>query len=176
MFCILVTQKSFVSRYSPVNSEGLIQDVDAAICLWSIEVVAFVLEDCCHAEDSKAMGEALGDENVAMVVFSEFNSNMMPIGRATFTNIYCHIEDCSPDAAHQFALGVGRALEVESAEHAIAAAGVVVLHEVDVQPCLLPEFLGVETLEEISPGVPEDLRLDYERAFYVGFNYFHFLT
>ena len=46
----------------PVNAKRIIQDTDAAICLWMIELITFVLEDGCLREDGKAVGETLGDE------------------------------------------------------------------------------------------------------------------
>ena len=31
----------------PIDTEGIIEDRDTSICLWMIEVITFVLEDCC---------------------------------------------------------------------------------------------------------------------------------
>ena len=33
--------------YLPINTESVIKDADATICLWMIEVITLVLEDCC---------------------------------------------------------------------------------------------------------------------------------
>ena len=55
----------------PINTEGFIQDRDASIGLWMIEVITLVLEDCCFWEDSEAMGKALRDEELDMIIFSQ---------------------------------------------------------------------------------------------------------
>ena len=31
----------------PIDTEGIIEDADAAICLWMIELITLVLEDGC---------------------------------------------------------------------------------------------------------------------------------
>ena len=31
----------------PIDTEGIIEDTDASICLWMIEIITLVLEDCC---------------------------------------------------------------------------------------------------------------------------------
>ena len=170
---VFVAQEGFVGRDAPVDAEAAVQDADASVGLWGVEVVAFVLEDRCLAEDGKAVGETFGYEELAVVLFGEFDCNVLAVGGAALADVNRHIEDFAPDAPDEFALGVGRPLEVEPAHHSVGGHRFVVLHEGDVKPCLLPEHLGVETLEEISPGVSEDLRLDNEHAFYVGFNYFH---
>ena len=170
---VFVAQEGFVGGDAPVDAEGLVQDADASVCLWGVEVVALVLEDCCLAEDGKAVGEAFGHEELAVVVFGEFDCYVLAVGGAALADIHCHIEHLAPDASDEFTLGVGRPLEMQPAHHSVGGHRFVVLHEVDVKSGLLPEFLGVEALEEVSPGVPEDLRLDDEHAFYVAFYDFH---
>ena len=170
---VFVAQESLVGWYSPVDAEGFVQDADASVGLWGVEVVAFVLEDCCLAEDGKAVGEAFGHEELAVVVFGEFDRYVLAVGWAAFANVNRHIEDFAFDAPDEFALGVGRPLEVEPAHHSVGGHRFVVLHKGDVKAGLFPEFTCVEALEEVSPGVSEDPRLDAEHAFYVCFNYFH---
>ena len=31
----------------PIDTESVIEDADTSICLWVIEVITLVLEDCC---------------------------------------------------------------------------------------------------------------------------------
>ena len=53
----------------PINTEGIIEDADTSICLWVIEVITFVLEDCCFLEDCETMSKALWNEELDMIVF-----------------------------------------------------------------------------------------------------------
>ena len=66
MFCILLTQEGFLYRNLPINAKTIVLDGDTTICLWSIEVVALVLEDCSLREYGKAMCEASWYEELAM--------------------------------------------------------------------------------------------------------------
>ena len=45
MLSIFLREICMLCRNLPVNTEAVIEDADAAICLWMIEVVALVLED-----------------------------------------------------------------------------------------------------------------------------------
>ena len=171
---IFIAQNRFVGRDAPVDAEAAVQDADASVSLWGVEVVAFVLEDGCLAQNCKAVGEAFGDEALAVVLFGEFDRYVLAVGGAAFAYVNRHIEHSATHATNEFALGVGRSLEVEPAQHSVGGHGFVVLHEGDVKAGLFPELTCVEALEAVSAGVPEDLRLDDERAVYVGFDYFHF--
>ena len=64
----------------PVNTKGVIEDRNSSISLWMIEVITFVLEDCSFRENSEAMGKALWNKELDMIVFCQFNSHMLTIG------------------------------------------------------------------------------------------------
>ena len=68
----------------PINTKGIIDDADATISLWMIEVITLVLEDCCFWEDCETMGKALWDEELAMIVFCQFYCHMLAISRGAF--------------------------------------------------------------------------------------------
>ena len=119
MLCVLITQNRLISGYHPIYSEGFVQYADASVGLWGVEVVALVLEDCCLAEDGKAVGKAFGDEELAVVVFGEFDRHVLAVGRAAPAYVNRHIEDFASDTPDEFALGVGRPLEVEPAHHSV---------------------------------------------------------
>lgn len=72
MFGVLFAEKGLVGWDLPIDAEGGVEDADASICLWGIEVVALVLEDGGLAEDSKAMGEASGNEELTVDSSSYF--------------------------------------------------------------------------------------------------------
>ena len=64
----------------PINAKAIIKDRDAAICLWMIELITLVLEHRCLREDGEAMGKALWDEELAMIVFCQLYSHVLAIG------------------------------------------------------------------------------------------------
>ena len=57
MLQIFLAEYGFLNRYAPVNTKAFILDVDSAISLWMIELVALVLEDGGFGENGEAMGE-----------------------------------------------------------------------------------------------------------------------
>ena len=74
---------------------------------------------------------------------------------------------------HQFGLGCGPLLEMESAQYAPAGFGFVVLHEVYGPDGLVELLLGV-AFEEIAAVVAEHLRLDDNHVLDCGGNDFHY--
>ena len=116
---VFVAQEGFVGGDAPVDAEGFVQYADASVGLWGVEVVAFVLEDCRLAEDGKAVSKAFGHEELPVVVFGEFDCHVLAVGGAAFAYVNRHIEHFAFDAPDEFALGVGRPLEVEPAHHSV---------------------------------------------------------
>jgi hypothetical protein len=64
----------------PINTEGIIEDADATIGFRMIEVVTLVLEDGSLGEDGEAMGKALRNEELDMIIFCQFYGDMLAIG------------------------------------------------------------------------------------------------
>ena len=64
MLQVLFTEYCLFYWYAPVNAEGLVLDVDAAISLGMIELVAFVLEDGGLSEHGEAMSKATRNEEL----------------------------------------------------------------------------------------------------------------
>lgn len=117
---VLVGQYGLVGRDSPVDSQAFIQNRNATIRLWVVELIAFVLEDRGLGQDGKAVGKALGNEELPVVVLRELHRDVLPVGRAAFANVHRHIQHGPAHAPHEFALGEGRALEVQAAHNAVA--------------------------------------------------------
>ena len=84
----------------PINSKAIIKDRDATISFWMIEVITLVLEDSCFRKNGESMSKALWDEELDMIVFGQFYSHMLAIGRGAFTNIHCYIEYSALYAAY----------------------------------------------------------------------------
>ena len=118
------------------------------------------------------MCKAVGHEELTVVVLREFHGNMLAEGRTAPADIHRHVEDCPPDTAHQFGLGVGHALVVQSAHHAIRTHGLVVLHEMYVTH-LLAELLFGEGFEKIAAFIGENTWFDDERSLNMRLDYFH---
>lgn len=148
---------------APVDAEAGVEDGDAAIGLGGIVVVAFILEYGNVGEDGEAMGEATGDEELALVVFGEFHGDVLAICGGAFADIDGDVEHVAAHAADKFGLGEGWALEVEAAHHAAHGAGFIVLNEFH-GGYLSVEVALVVGFKEIAAGVGEDARLDYLHA------------
>ena len=55
MFGVLITEISLFCRDAPVYAKTIIQDANATISLWMIELITLILEDCGFAKHSKTM-------------------------------------------------------------------------------------------------------------------------
>ena len=64
MLQVLFAEYRLLHWYAPVNAKTFILDVDAAISLRMIELVALVLEDGGLGEHSETMSEATRDEEL----------------------------------------------------------------------------------------------------------------
>ena len=64
MLQILFAEYRLLNRYAPVNTKTFILDVDAAICLRVIELIALLLEDGGLRENGEAMSEATRNEEL----------------------------------------------------------------------------------------------------------------
>ena len=93
-----------LSWYLPIYAKTIIQDGNAAICLWVIEVITLILEDCSLAEHSEAMSKTTGNEELAMIILGQFYCYVLAVCWRTLANIHCYIEHCALDTAHQLGL------------------------------------------------------------------------
>ena len=108
---VLVRQYGLVGGDSPVDSQALVEDADAAVGFRVVELVAFVLEDGALAQDSEAVRKAFGDKELPVVVFRELHRDALSVSGAAAAYVHCHIQNGAAYAPHQLALGEGRALE-----------------------------------------------------------------
>ena len=68
MLQIFLAEYRLLHRYAPVNAKRFILDIDSAIGLRMIELVALVLEDGGFGENGKAVGEATRNEELETCV------------------------------------------------------------------------------------------------------------
>ena len=124
-----------------------------------IEVITLVLEDGGLGEDGEAVGKALRNEELTMIVLGQLYRYMLAIRWRSLANIYCYIQYSTLYAAYQFALGIRWALEMQASHYAIAAHRLVVLAEVNTMPQDWSYFLFklplAETLEKITTSISE---------------------
>ena len=113
-----------------------------------------------------------------MIVFCQFYSHMLAIGRGAFANIYCYIKYSTLYAAYQLTLGIRWALEVQTSHHTIATHRLVVLAEVNTVSQdwgnLLFKLSLAEALEEVATSITEEAWLYNEYAIYFCFYYIHY--
>ena len=173
MLRVLVGEEGFGGVELPVDAEGFVGDRDAAVSLGGVVVVALVLEHGHVAQNGEAVGEPARHEELSVVLFGKLDGDVPPVCRGTLAEVDGHVEDASADAAHELGLGVGGALEMESAHHAAARHRLVVLHEVNLASDCLVEGLLVVALEEVAARILEDAGLYYEDAIKGGFYHLH---
>ena len=128
---VFSTQDGIGDGDAPVDVESLVQERDARIGLGSIVVVAFVLEHRFFGENRKTVGKTTRDEELEVIVLTEFYSYVLPKGGTALTDVYCHIQHAAARAAHEFALRVRHALIVQATHHTAGGTRFVVLHKVD---------------------------------------------
>lgn len=131
MLGVLVAEDGFAGGYVPVDAETVVEDADATVGLGMVELIALVLEDGGVAEDGKAVGEALGDEELAVVVLGQLYGDMLAEGGTATTYVDSDVEDGTADAADELGLGEGGPLEVEAPHNAVRGLALVVLDEDD---------------------------------------------
>ena len=112
MLHVFLRKQRLVCGNLPIDAQTVIEDADASVGLWGIEVIAFVLEDGDVTKHSETMGKTSRDEELTMVVLCEFYCYMLTIGRTTFTDIHSNIEHATFNTAYQLTLSEGRCLEM----------------------------------------------------------------
>ena len=80
MLRIFLGEIGMFCRNLPINTKAIIENADATIGFRMIEVITLVLEDGGLGEDGEAVGKALWDEELAMIVFCQFYRHMLAIG------------------------------------------------------------------------------------------------
>ena len=84
MFCIFITEDGGGDGNTPIDIQGFIKDTDASIGLRVIKLITLVLEHSLIAQNHETMGKALGNKELAMIIFCKFYSYVLTIGWRTF--------------------------------------------------------------------------------------------
>ena len=80
---IFSAQYRAVCRDAPVDAQLLVEDADSAFRFRMIEFVAFILEHGCLAQHRKAMGKALGDEELPVIVWARIRATKATVIEGT---------------------------------------------------------------------------------------------
>ena len=119
MLQVFLAKYRLFYRYAPVNAQGFILDIDAAIGLGMIKLVALVLKNGGFGENGEAVSEATRDKKLTMIVFCQFYCHMLPECRRAFADVNSYVEYCALHTAHEFALGIWHALIMQSTHHTV---------------------------------------------------------
>ena len=169
---VFLRQYRLLGGDAPVDGEVGVVPGDGPLRLRGVEVVALVLEDDLVAQHAEPVGEAPRDEELTVVVARQLHRHVLSEGRRASPDVHRNVQNGALYHAHQFGLRERRLLEMQPSDDSVARPALVVLDEVHVGD-LFFEFTFGERLEEVSPVVPEDARLDDHRAVYRCPDYFH---
>lgn len=101
----------------PVDVKCRVGNRDAAVGLGRIVIVAFVLEYSLVGKNCETVGKTARDEELTVVVFSQFDCDMAAIGRRTYAYVDSNVKDASADTSDKFSLSVRGTLEMQSAHY-----------------------------------------------------------
>ena len=87
-----------------------------------VEVVALVGENGLLAQYGESVGKSAGDEELALVLFAQFDGKPLTKGGTLFAQIDSYVEHTSDGAADQLSLAIRRTLEMEATYDTIAGA------------------------------------------------------
>ena len=119
MLQVLFAEYRLLHRYAPVNAKRFVFDIDAAIGLGMVELVALVLEDGGFGENGEAMSKAPRNKELTMIVFCQFYCYMLAECRGAFADVNSYVKDSAFDTAHEFALGIWHTLIMQASHYTV---------------------------------------------------------
>ena len=142
-----------------------------------IELITLILEDGCFAQYSKTVSKSTRHKKLTVIVFSKFNCDVLTISRASLSNINGDIQNGTFDATDQLALGIWRALKVQTSHYTVRRHTLIILDKCYFMPKdwnhLLIKFSLGKTFEEIATMITKYFGLNYQYPFYSCLNNFH---
>ena len=155
MKLVFLRKEEVATRPGPLDAEGGIVELEAALGFPAVNVVALVGEERIVLEDDETMREAARNEELASVLGRELAADGLAEGRRALADVDGDIPDGAADDADEFRLGVTACLPVETAQDAARGAAFVVLDEVggDAGRGVAD---GVVGLDEIAARIAED--------------------
>lgn len=142
-------------RDGPGDADFRIVVSDAEFGFAAVGVVDFVGEDGAGAQDGESVQKVPGDEELAPILFAEFDGDVLAEGGRAAANVDGDVQHGALQHAHEFGLAVLAQLAVEPADDAVGGLGLVVLHE-DGVDAVAGEFGGVVAFEEVAARIVEE--------------------
>ena len=105
------------------------------------------------------MRKTRGHPKLAVVVLTQLLSNPLAKSGRAFADVHSDIDHRTANHPHKFALGL-LDLVMQTAQHALGTAAVVVLHKLVVGTRGVVEGLLIEAFKEKASGVTEHLGFD----------------
>ena len=102
------------------------------------------------------MSKSFGYKELAMILGTETNSNMLAKGRRVGTYVDGDVKHFASNHTHQLALSVRRTLEVKSTDDTIRRERLIVLHKVDFESGFLTKLAFVEAFEKVAASISVD--------------------
>ena len=155
MCSIFGTEDALLNRNPPINGKVGVVPCNGTFTLRRIIVVAFILEDCHVAQHRKTMCKPARNEQLAVVLGSQFYGNVLSVGRTSVTQINSHVEHGTLYYTHKFCLCMRRLLKMQTTHHTRYTAAFVLLHKAYGTDLLL-KFTCTEGFKEISAFVGKD--------------------
>ena len=158
MVLILLRKDHVIGRDAPIDRQLGIVPCDSTLTAGSVVIIALVLEDHFWREYAEAVCEASGNEELAMITFTQLHGYVLSEGLRPTADVDSYIEDGATDDTYQLALSVGRELVMQATDDAVAREAFVILDKFRGTD-LLSEGSCTERLEEVATIVPEDTGL-----------------
>ena len=112
MVLILLRKDHVIGRDTPIDRQLEIVPCDSTLAVRSVVIIALVLEDHFWREYAEAVCKASGNEELAVITFTQLHGHVLSEGLRPTTDVDSYVEDRATDDTYQLALGVGRELVV----------------------------------------------------------------
>ena len=159
MVFVLLREDHLIRRHLPIDIERGVGKEYSTVGFGVVELVAFISEDSRFAQHGETMRKALGDKELAVILFVEFDGEPLTECGTILAQIDRDIEDATTCAANELGLGVWWALEMETTHDTVGRTGLVVLDELGHDAGIVVALLVI-CLDEIPALVFIHLRLD----------------
>ena len=132
VFLVFLAEDTQFLGHLPVDRQVRVVEQYTAVRLGMVGVVALVGEDRLIAQHREPVREPARNKKLPFVLFVQLHAEPLSEGRTAFAQIDGYIQHAADGAAYEFRLRVRGALEVQSAHHAVAGAGLVILHKMRI--------------------------------------------
>ena len=141
---ILIFGRHNVLNVRKLQFKRGIENVYASLGLRVIELIAFVPEQRRIAQGQIAVGKALGNKELTVIVFRQFGADMLSVARGTDSHIHCIIHNSPLHTGNYLGLRIRRSLEMQPPEHTLAGLALIILDKDDGMTVAGERYFPVE--------------------------------